>query len=109
MFRTQQQQPARDSDPQQQRAGGTDFQSRGQAQGQDQGNQGQVRQGSGENGGEQQVVVDRHRREDVLRLGHEGEPVPNLLVQRHRHLVLAVTEASWTNWSAKPSERRWTT
>lgn len=32
-----QQQPARESDPQQQRAGATDFQSRGQAQGQDQG------------------------------------------------------------------------
>ncbi|MCG2591356.1 hypothetical protein LZ009_01000 [Ramlibacter sp. XY19] len=31
--RTLQQQPARDSDPQQQRAGATDFQQRGQAQG----------------------------------------------------------------------------
>lgn len=35
--RVLQQQPQRESDPQQQRAGATDFQSRGQAQGQEQG------------------------------------------------------------------------
>lgn len=39
--RVLQQQPQRESDPQQQRAGATDFQSRGQAEGQEQG-QGQV-------------------------------------------------------------------
>lgn len=39
--RVLQQQPQRESDPQQQRAGATDFQSRGQAEGEEQG-QGQV-------------------------------------------------------------------
>ena len=49
-------------------------------------------------GGEQQILVDRQRREDVLGLRHEGEAVADLLVRRHGGDVGAAERRPCPEW-----------